>query len=118
MRHFFFSGLTATTIGRLPPGVQQATTAATLVAPPRLPQTPPPRPTATAIRAVPLPPVTPRADVDPMTTEVTHKAAAVGAAASSVHDLVVAWTSSPKPEILGRPGEASPGLDPGDGSGV
>lgn len=84
MRHFFHVEPLAMAVGRLPPGVQHSPSVALLVAPPSRAQTPAPGFQTATIRAVPMPPVTPRADVDRLATEIAYETAAVGA--YRVHD--------------------------------
>lgn len=81
-------------IGLLTMGVPLPTPTCPLVALSSRPQTPTTRPLTARPRAVPLPPVAPRADVDRPSTPIAHKTAAIRTRHQGP-DPPQAWTSTP-----------------------
>ncbi len=79
MRHFLRRRPLASPVPGLALGVVMPALLALLVATAGLQNAPPSSLIATEIRAVSMPPVAPRADVDHLTTEVAHEAAGIWA---------------------------------------
>ncbi len=83
MRHFFRRACAPQPVRRLPARVREAAATASLVAPAGCPQAPPPRRLAARPRAVPVPPIAERADVDRALAGVTEETATVRAQSRS-----------------------------------